>query len=445
MPPRSMKSKLGSILYPAWTLGRQANQQILVIGRDVDFAANEFSLPIRELIKTEEYKKIFPEIKLDSNLSGKKQCHLTTKGKLRVAGAGKGVAGVGGNLVVIDDVIHEQNVNSDIERTKICKWYPGGIRQRMQPDARELVINTRWHLEDLSGYLLKLEEERESGDNPWTVLTIPAIINSPEASELLGLPEGESYWPELWSKKELLDKKFGGMTPHEWSALYMQNPVPEEGSIIKPEWIQWWPSDTPLPPVDYILISMDTAFSTSEAADYSAYSVWGIFYKNEVIEHSGMEVSAPNIVLLEADKGRWEFHELCSKVLELVDRHDPDNIIIEKKASGQSLLQEMRKLKIPVLDYLPDKDKVSRMNACTGPFVSGRVWFPNRDWATEVKTELCSFPFAPHDDMADTVSQAVNFMREGWKIKTLAELEEEWEDEHEYKPPRRTYWSSLRR
>ena len=441
LPPRSMKSKLGTVLFPAWCLGRNLSWQVLALGRDMPFAINRFSVPVRDLMQSEAYQKVFPEVKFKGDMSTKTEWWLETKAKFQIAGAQKGIAGIGANLCIIDDIIHEQNVLSDTEIHKICEWYGFGVRQRFQPGARELIINTRWRVDDLSGYLLdKDEAAEEAHKNPWTVVSIPAIINTPEASKLMGLPEGSSYWPEMWSKEELLDKK-AGMLPHQWASLYMQNPIPEEGSIMKGEWLQNWTSHPP--DCELKILSLDTAFSTRETADPSAWSLWGVFYKAEETTH-GKEILAPNAICLDCGEGRWEFPDLKEKTLELFERHKVDVILIEKKASGQSLIQELRRMGLPVMEYCPDKDKISRVHAVAPSFAQERVWFTVTEDTDKMKRQLLEFPFSRHDDLVDTCSQAILYMRDGFYLRNPDDWEDDEEDTRYYKPKGSgSYYSSL--
>lgn len=454
LPPRSMKSKLCSVLFPAWCMGRSPNWQVIQVGHSTKFAEDNFSAKVRDLVKTEEFLKIFPELKISKSTSGKGQWETTSRGKYVAAGAGKSIAGVGADVSICDDVLSEQTAISDIERTKINDWYYPGLNSRLQPGGRELVINTRWHMDDLSGHLLQMEENQkkmiETGemDNndeeyhaPWRVISIPAIMDE-ESSELMGIPVGESYWPEHWTKKNLMVRK-SRMTPQAWAALYMQNPIPDEGNIIKPEWCQKWEKRDD-PPLEYVLLSLDTAFSEKQTADYSAITVWGVFFTREV-DLTGVEYTLPHLMMLDAYRGRWGLYELCGMVTDLMKQYSPDSVIVEEKGSGISLIRELGRRGIPVLPYNPGTtDKATRLHTCTPTFYNKQVWFKDTSLTSDVIAELLAFPAGKHDDFVDTTSQAVIFMREASKI-WLTEDGDAWPDEEKentYKPPRKTYWSA---
>lgn len=305
--------------------------------------------------------------------------------------------------------------------------------------------NTRWHVEDLSGYTIKKAEKTR---RPFRIVSVPALLNQKAADYLRregDPPElyavGTSFWPEFWPTAELLDKRDGGtLTPGDWAALYMQNPVPDEGNIIKSTDFQHWELEYP-PDCEYLLLSLDTAFSSKQTADYSAYTLWGIFHKREEFSN-GTSGNVANMILLAGGKGHWEFPELCTNVTRLYKKYKPDSIIIEKKASGQSLLQEFRHRGYPVAEYIPDRDKMSRVHASTPFFQNKRVWIPNKSWVNEIVEEIISFPHAPNDDYVDTVTQAVLWMRDNWQLhhqgyKSFFEAD----DEPKSPKKRATYWS----
>lgn len=350
-----------------------------------------------------------------------------------------------------DDVVSEQTAYSKTERSKINEWYMPGLRTRLLPAGGEVIINTRWHLDDVSGYTLGKDTE-ENGLTPWKVISVPAIVDK-KAQEFLRMPNtpdlplGSSSWPEFWPTDRLLVMK-KGMVPSKWNALYMQNPTPDEGTIIK--YSMWREYPYPKPPeCDYIVASLDTAFSTRETADFSAITVWGIFQRKEVDELDGKEYIVPHIIMLGARKGRWEFGELMKETKEVEEKFKPDVFIIEKKASGQSLIQELLRRGYPIYGYKPETDKITKMHSASYAFHGQRVWYPDKAWATEVVDEVCSFPFAPNDDYADTVMQVMLWMRDEWM---LTSSDDPCYDEDDEDNPngwggyeKKSYWSSLAR
>jgi len=445
LPPGSMKSKILN-LFVTWVFGRHPKWRILHVGHTKQFAEDNMGRQIRDLMQSPEYNTIFPNTLIRKDVKAAGRWDTTEGGTYYAAGAGVPIAGRRAHISICDDVISEQTAYSDTDRAKINTWYVPGLRTRLLPGASEIIVNTRWHIDDLSGFIMRADEESKV---PWKVISIPAFLNK-ESSDLLGLPEGESFWPELWPTELLLDKKGDkGMSEAKWNALYMQNPVPEEGNIFKEAEFKYW-TDAEPPALEYLLVSLDTAFSTRETADFSAFSVWGVF-KTGLEDLLGKEVIVNNMILLECGRGRWEFPVLCEKVMEINKAYsNPDAFLIEKKASGQSLIQELRRRNLPVTEYIPDKDKVSRAHACTPFLKSGRVWVPAdrldddtirpKSFARELISEVTQFPFDIHDDLTDTFTQAILWMRDSFNVTHEGYDDYQDEDAGAYQP-RLSYWN----
>jgi predicted phage terminase large subunit-like protein len=270
--------------------------------------------------------------------------------------------------------------------------------------------NTRWHARDLTGQIIEASQKSDRMDQ-WRLVQFPAI-----------LPSGKPLWPEFWSLPELEAVK-AEIPNSKWQAQYQQEPTSEEGAIVKREWWREWDKGNPPHNIEFTLMSWDTAFEKHNNADYSAMTVWGVFNTED---EDGFE--RPNIILLDAVKKRVEFPELKQWVLEAYKEWEPDGIIIEKRASGASLIQELRRMGIPVQDFTPTKgnDKISRLNSVADIFASGFVWAPQTRWAEEVIDDVASFPAGAHDDIVDTVSMAMIRFRQGGFVGTqLDEPEEE--------------------
>ena len=213
----------------------------------------------------------------------------------------------------------------------------------------------------------------------------------------------------------------------------MQDPSPDDGGIIKKKYIQWWEYDEP-PECQFIIQTYDTAFSTSRTADYSVIQTWGIFHDYD--EDYGQ---SSHLILLGNTRGRYEYPELRRIAQDLYREFRPDVCIIERKASGQSLIQDMRRAGLPVLDYLPDKDKVARVYASTPMMESGRVWLPkNKVWADDLFSECMSFPNGSHDDQVDCMTMAVHYMKDSWNL--IHPEDPSWEDDVSNKSKRVAYW-----
>jgi predicted phage terminase large subunit-like protein len=445
LAPGSMKSKIASNLFPSWCLGRNPNWCFLAIGSDFEFAVDNFGRPTKDLIDSPQYQAIFPGTRLKKDVQSAGRWDTTQKGRFVARGAGQNIAGRRAHISIVDDAITEQTTDTD--RQKINSWYRKGLRTRLLPRGAEIIINTRWFVEDLSGFMLKVDE---NSNRPWRVIRIPAILDE-KASELLKAevgPEdprfdvGTSFWPEFWPTKLLLEKK-ETTPPAEWAALYMQNPILENGNIVKRSDFQQWEEPEP-PKCKSVVISIDTALSQKEAANFSAYTVWGVFQKIYTLADN-TEIAQDSIVMLSAGRGRWDFTELCNKVGDLNTRYNPDYVLVEETSAGLLLIPELYKRSIPVLPIKPQGDKTSRLQATTPYFQAKRVWVPvGKTWVEEVISEVISFqPRLKNqvDDYTDTVSQVIIWMRDNHKIDNDG-FSNRW-DEEVTKQRSRSYWGSL--
>jgi len=408
MPPRHTKSELGSYMLPAWFLGKFPGKKIIQTSNTAELAVG-FGRKVRNLVDSERYQGVFPNVSLrhDSKAAGRWSTNMN--GEYFAIGVGGTVTGKGADLLIIDDPHSEQEAalaatNPEVF-DKVYEWYSSGPRQRLQPGGAIVIIMTRWSKRDLVGQVLKAEAQR--GGEGWEIIEFPAIM-----------PSGNPLWPEFWPIKEL-EALRAELPNAKWQAQYQQNPTSESAAIVKREWWKIWQEDSP-PPCEFILQAWDTAFEATRRADYSACTTWGVFnHPNERGEYE------TNLILLNAFKDRLEFPDLKRRVLEEYKEWTPDSLIIEKKASGAPLIYELRKMGIAVQEYTPVRGaannpntKVTRLNAVSDLFASGRIWAPNRAWADEVIDEVASFPNSEHDDLTDTVSLALMRFRNGGFIKT---------------------------
>jgi len=415
LPPRSTKSVICSMLFPAWYMGHNPAHEIMALSHS-DQLASDFGRSVRDIVNDEDFQEMFNGVQLRADVKAAGKWMTSKGGKYYAAGVRSKLAGRGAHVAILDDVMSEDDSFSEAGRRYIKEWYPSGLRTRVMPNGAIIIINTRYHYDDICGWLLKQESDNDM-TNKWEVIKIPAWLDE-DAAELLNMDVGSSYFPE-WKSDEMLrideEEIKAANGSRYWNALYMQDPQPDEGGIIKKKWFQWWDEEDP-PQCEFILQTYDTAFSTSKTADYSVIQTWGIFGQMGQ-DSEGSEAYVSNMILLSNVKDRFEYPELRRKAQEMHDMYRPDICIIEKKASGQSLLQDLRRAGLPVLDYLPDRDKVSRVYASTPLMESGRVWIPsNKDWAVDLYEEAITFPNAAHDDQVDCMTMAIQYMRDSWNI-----------------------------
>ena len=316
------------------------------------------------------------------------------------------------NCAVIDDPIkNREEADSPNERARLIAWYQSAFRTRLHPGGAIILIATRWHLADLTGYVLS-ENEHEN----WEVLEFPAILDEP-ASQLLGRPIGTALWPERYDLDELHQIRTSVGT-REWTALYQQKPVPNGGGVIERDWLRWWGSDKP-PECSTIIASWDTAYGQTRTSDFSAVTVWGTF-QHEDIEGN----SVPCAILLGARRGRWKFGDLKAQMIEIDRKFGCDFTLVESKGPGLSTIQELRSLGLPMKEYVPRGSKEHRLDAVSPFFEQGRIYIPKgKEWADDYIEQLCNFPASRYDDYVDATSQALRTIRLGGGITTTLDAE----------------------
>ena len=441
LPPRSSKSVICSKLFPSWYIGRNPKHEIMTISHS-DQLASDFGRSVRDIVDMPEFTTVFNGVQLRQDVRASGKWMTNKNGSYYAAGVRSQIAGRGAHIAILDDAMSEEDAISSAGRKYIKEWWPSGLRTRLMPNGSIIIINTRYHHDDLCGWLLRQEEKMDIPfSKRWDVIRIPAWLDR-HSAKLLDLPEGSSYFPE-WKSDEVLalDEQEIRATngSRYWESLYMQNPMPDEGGIIKKNWVTWWEGHEP-PRCDFIIQTYDTAFSTRTTADYSVIQTWGIFNNIDTNELNGVETVTSNLILLGNMKGRYEYPELRRIAAQEYRKHRPDICIVEKKASGQSLIQDMRKSGLPVLEYTPDKDKVSRVYSASPMFESRRVWLPkDRSWSNDLFDELIGFPYAQHDDQVDACIMAVHYVKESWRL--LHPEDKKWlDDEDRRKTKRVAYW-----
>lgn len=400
--PRMGKSEMISYLAPAWFLGKNPQKKIIMSSHTADLAVN-FGRRVRNLVGSDSYKDIFPQVELQADSKSASRWGTNFGGEYFAIGVGGALAGRGGDLIIIDDPHSEQEgkLNDATAFQQAYEWFQSGPIQRLMPGGSIVIVMTRWSKMDLVGQILDHSIRNDDADQ-WDLVEFPAILNP-------GTEEEKSLWPEFWPLEELLSKK-ASMDPRYWASQYCQNPVAEEGALIKSGWWQIWDKEDP-PDCEYIIMSLDSAQETNNRSDYSALQTWGVFY-NEKVENY-------NIILLNAIKERLEFPDLKKKVYEEYQAWQPDSFIVEKKSNGSALYQEMRRSGVPVSEFTPGKgtDKVARVNAITDLFSTGIVWAPDRRWAQEVILECQDFPSGKNDDQVDAMTMALHRFRQGGFIR----------------------------
>jgi predicted phage terminase large subunit-like protein len=417
MPPRSGKTMETAENFIPWYMGRNPKRQVIYATYSHE-RAGDVGQKVRDNIAAPIHKKIFHRCRLSADSKGKNK-FTTTKGGIGVfTGTGGALTGRGAHLFLIDDPIKGQkDAESESAQRHLRDWFKSVAYTRLMDTNAIIVILTRWHHNDLAGWLL-----REKAHEGWRVLSLPAIAD--ENNDLLGRKYGEALWPEKYPIERLLQTK-RTLGSRQWSALYQQKPSSDDGGMVNLDWFGRFDHESKewvafyvakkignkkiKPPhgIQRIVQSWDTAFKESQINDPSACTIWGVakngFYLLGVInEHLGY----PRLRRVVEDT--WQQWCFCGM--------PPVTVLIEDKASGQSLIQDLKEsTTIPVIPIKADASKVIRFSECTGMIEAGKVNLPiDAPWLVDYETQLMEFPLGKNDDLVDSTSQ---FIRWGGKSR----------------------------
>jgi predicted phage terminase large subunit-like protein len=457
IPPRMGKSSITSVALPAWTWAQ--SQSGPTSGPGVQFLhasyANQLSLrdsvKCRRLIESYWYQQLWgSRFKLNSDQNTKSRFSNDQGGERLITSIGAAVTGEGGSIIVVDDPNAANEAFSDATIQTTIDWWDGTMSTRLNDPktGAYIVIQQRLAEDDLTGHILS----KDVGN--WTHLCLPMKFEANRSFvSSIGWKdpreeEGELLWPERFGPEEvrLLEKQLG---PFAAAGQLQQRPEPAGGGVIKRDWWQLWP-DSSFPPMDYIVASLDTAYTLKTSNDYSALTVWGVFtqstdmrstkftdrYGRDLGDHSmrhgSMLDAVPRVMLMFGWQERLELHELVEKVAKTAKSLKIDKLIIENKAAGISVAQEIRRLYghedfAVQLSDPKSQDKLSRLYSIQHLFAEGMIYTPDRVWADMVMTQVGQFPKGKHDDLVDTVSMALRHLRElGLLVRgpeRMAELE----------------------
>jgi predicted phage terminase large subunit-like protein len=420
IPPRHGKSLLVSTYFPAWYLGRHPNKKVMMVSHTTDLAV-DFGRKVRNLIATDRYKEIFPNVSLSHDSKSAGRWNTNQDGEYYACGVGSALAGRGADLLLIDDPHSEQDVlagNFEVFE-RAYKWYTFGARTRLMPGGRVAIIQTRWHMDDLTGRVIRNMIKDPLADQ-FHVVEFPAILEF-ENKETLEITE-KPLWPEFFDLDALKRTK-ASMPAYQWNAQFQQQPTAEEAAIVKREWWRVWRDERP-PACEYTIMTLDAAAEAHNRADFTAITTWGVFFNEEEDMH--------NIILLEAYKDRIEFPELKQLAGEKYEEWEPDAFIVEKKSSGTPLYQEMRRAGVFVQEYTPTRGttnnpntKTARLNSVADMVKEGLCWVPEHNWAQDLVEEVAGFPYMQHDDQVDCMIMALMRFRQGGFIHLPTDLREE--------------------
>lgn len=419
IPPRHMKSISVAVALPAWAWTIQPEKKFLYASYAGSLSIRD-SVKCRRLLDSRWYKEHFGEtFKLTSDQNQKQRFENDKTGARIATSVDGALTGEGGDIIVIDDPHNVRESESSTVREGVLEWWDQAMQTRLNDPKTGafIIIMQRVHENDLTGHILS----NELGDE-WDHLCLPARYEvghpTPTRSSLNFFDprtdEGELLWPDRIDDRTLenLERSLGSYAS---AGQLQQRPMPKGGGILKAEWWVPWEKED-LPPIEYVLQSWDTAFSTKENSSYSARTTWGVFRKNGQV----------NAIVIDMWYDRVSYPELRKIAQDSYYDFEPDAVLIEKKASGQSLLQDLRMAGIPVIEYSPDRDKQARAHASSALLEDGRIYFPfNKKWAKDLIDICAAFPAGDNDDIVDTCTQAWLRLRKGWFVTHSDDYEDD--------------------
>lgn len=373
-PPRHTKSELASRRFPAWYIGKNPDKQIICATYGQEFA-DDFGHDVRQIVRGERYKLIFPGCELSEDSQAKNKWRTKQGGIYISVGVDGPLTGRGANIALIDDPIKsKKEADSETYRNNVWNWYTSVFRTRLMPDGAVVLVMTRWHEDDLAGRLL---EQSKNGGEQWRVVSLPAMC------------EGEALWPE-WYDVKALEAIKSVLVPRDWQSLYQQDPTPDDGEYFKREWFRRY---TDLPKSLNIYMSGDFAV-TEDDGDYTSIMVWGV-------DHVGQ------IFALDRWYKQSESEGMIWQLIHMIIRWKPWAFIGEggpiRRAIEPFLMRLMAEKKVScVIEWLTGGgDKPANCRSFQAMLSCGRIYFPYTDWAEEVIANLLKFPGGKHDDDVD--------------------------------------------
>lgn len=397
LPPRSLKSHTASVAFVAWLFGHNPAAQVICASYGQELA-DKHARDCRTVMMSPFYQQSFPGTLL-SNKQAVNEFHTTRHGCRLSTSVGGVLTGRGADMIIIDDPLKPDEAMSESRRKAVNDWFDNSLLSRLNDKNKGVIIIVmqRLHMDDLVGHVL------EQGG--WEVLSFPAIAEEDESFEIVSVfgqrtyrrRRGELLQPER-EPQEVLDRARRELGEYNFSAQYQQQPIPVKGAIVKNKWLQFY---TELPEeFSRVIQSWDTANKSGELNDYSVCTTWGVRDKK--------------FYLLDVYRARLDFPDLKRKVRELDTTYDQRSILIEDKASGTRLIQELKRdgmLNIKPYTPSPGNDKVMRLHGQTIAFENGRVLLPkNAPWLADYLKELAAFPGGKHDDQVDSTTQALEYL-----------------------------------
>lgn len=439
MPPGHCKSTHCSHHFPAWLLGRSPKKRYLQAGHSQDFVDNEMGAKVRNIITSDDFRHVFPEIRIAQDMRAKGYWALDNgKGKYVAKGVGQGISGFRGQFGGVDDPYKNRAAaESAVVRETVYQWFADDFSTRLLPGAPLFIVMTRWHSDDICGRISDTEREqikailqREGLDTPesldhaimkqmldklayldpketkflYKIINLPAIAE--DDNDILGRRRGEALWPELFNISELENFR-SKMTAPSWNSLYQGTPIDIDGGAIQKGWFKEYealpkPEDT-----KRITLSVDTASKQNERNDFTVIGVWFTDRHN-------------NHYLADVYRDQPDFVKLQEQIATMATRWKANAILVEDKGNGTSYIQLHRGKSSAPAPIIPievgQNSKEFRFDRVTPMIEGGQVYLPKTaSWLPDYLRELVAFPNGKNDDQVDMTSQFLEHARKGGK------------------------------
>lgn len=395
LPPGHAKSTYASVLFPAWYIGRNPRKNLISASYGADLASR-FGSKVRDQLNNEFWP--FKEVTLSGTTKAKDEWETNKGGEYFAAGVGGGITGRRLDLGLIDDPIkNRQEADSPTTRERTWDWYLNDFRTRLKPKASIVLIQTRWHEDDLAGRILPEDYAFESGDitardgEVWHVINLPALA---EDNDYMGRAPGEPLWPEWGYDLEWAEQERKSQSQRSWTALYQQRPAPDEGDYFRREWIRWYDN----PPKDLKVYGASDYAVTSDGGDYTEHGVCGIDIDD-------------NLYILDWWSGQTDSDVWIEQLLNLMEAWKPLEWAEESGQIAKGLGPFIEKRQRETRNYVYRKpfpssaDKAVRAQAIRGRMAQGKVYFPkNKPWVDRLINQMLTFPAGKYDDMVDVMS-----------------------------------------
>jgi len=449
-PPGTAKSTYVSKRAVAFAMGYKPGIKLIGASHTAGLAAKH-GKESRNLIASPAYRQIFPEVGLAADTKARDDWATTDGGEFFGVGFDGPPVGRRADGVIIDDPFKgRKDADSLTIRESHWETYRTGLRSRLRKNGWIILMHQRWHEDDIAGRILPEGYAGESGwitardGEEWFVANLQMVCET--GDDLLNRKPGDLLWPQWFDAKRVKRDRIS-VGERNWSAMYQGVPRTDDGAILRSDYWRKWPGDL-APICEAVIQCYDTAFEEDEENDYSARTTWGVFDIYEVenakalasaldqAKERGEEVQRYHAILLEAWRGKVPFHTLKKTAKDAFKEYEPDRVLIEKKASGHSLIQELKRASLPVKAIGADKSKTTRTHAAEPAFEQGCVWHMDAPWAQIVIRESAAFPTGKNDDLHDTVVMAINYLRARWHLQLAGEQDDEDDepDNEEAKP-----------